>query len=218
MTREGTRLIGHLPDQPNAGKLEYQIYLHSGPTPPAVPEGSDASGVAEIRSEMSALVPAGSMPVPESGPVVIRYRGDVPLMILLPHIFLMFLGMLFANRAGLEALRRVPVLFRYSLWTLVSLVVGGLVLGPLVQWFSFGQFWTGVPFGWDLTDNKTLIAVVAWLAVVLVGRRGRSDRGARGLRGWVLAAAVITLVVFSIPHSLFGTKLDVARTTTTGTR
>ena len=41
---------------------------------------------------------------------------------------------------------------------LLLLAVGGFILGPLVQNYAFGELWTGVPFGWDLTDNKTLIA------------------------------------------------------------
>jgi hypothetical protein len=79
--------------------------------------------------------------------------------------------------------------------------VGGFVLGPLVQKLAFGTWWAGVPLGWDLTDNKTLIAMVIWIAALAAGRKGR------GARGWILAASVLMLVVFLIPHSLMGSEL-----------
>ena len=47
--------------------------------------------------------------------------------------------------------------------TMGSLFLGGMLLGPIVQNFAFGDYWTGIPFGWDLTDNKTLLAAIAEL-------------------------------------------------------
>jgi len=58
-----------------------------------------------------------------------------------------------------------------------------------------------VPFGWDLTDNKTLVAAVAWLWAAWQMRGGRPARGA------IMTAAVATLVVFAIPHSVWGSEL-----------
>ena len=83
-----------------------------------------------------------------------------------------------------------------------------MVLGPLVQKYAFGEFWTGVPFGWDLTDNKTLIAVFAWILAVVMNRKKERP-------GYIIAAAVILLLVYSIPHSLFGSELDYATGTVT---
>jgi len=83
-----------------------------------------------------------------------------------------------------------------------------MVLGPLVQKYAFGEFWTGVPFGWDLTDNKTLIAVFAWILAVVMNHKKERP-------GYIIAAAVILLLVYSIPHSLFGSELDYATGTVT---
>jgi hypothetical protein len=69
-----------------------------------------------------------------------------------------------------------------------------------MQWYAFGAWWTGVPFGWDLTDNKTLMAAVAWLAAAFQMRGGRQARTA------IILAAVTTLVVFAIPHSAWGSE------------
>jgi hypothetical protein len=71
-----------------------------------------------------------------------------------------------------------------------------------VQKFAFGEWWAGVPYGWDLTDNKTLLAVLAWIVAVWALRGGRRARGV------VLATAVLTLVVFAIPHSAWGSQID----------
>jgi hypothetical protein len=83
------------------------------------------------------------------------------------------------------------------------LLAGGMVLGPLVQKYAFGELWTGVPFGWDLTDNKTLISVIVWVVAVILNRK--KERPA-----YTIAAALILLLVYSIPHSLFGSELDYA--------
>ncbi len=41
-------------------------------------------------------------------PVVIRFKGDVPASVLVPHILLMFIAMLFSTLAGLMAIAKVP--------------------------------------------------------------------------------------------------------------
>ena len=173
MAREGDELVAALPHQPPAGKLEYQVRLHRG----------DATAQFPPR------------------PAVTRFKGDVSPVVLIPHILAMFVGMLFSNRAGLEALARGAAVRRHVWVTVVLIGLGGFLLGPAVQKEAFGAWWTGVPFGWDLTDNKTLIAFVAWLVALLFVSR------MRGSRGVVIAAALITLAVYAIPHSLFGSQL-----------
>jgi hypothetical protein len=165
-----------IPPQPAAGKVEYRILLESG---------------GEIHS------------FPASETVVARYRGGVPASVLIPHILIMFSSMLVSTRALFEVLR--PGAPRARVLVLVSmalLVVGGLVLGPIVQRFAFGAYWTGWPLGHDLTDNKTLIAFLAWLpATVLAWRKART-------RITVALGWVVMMGVFLIPHSARGSQLD----------
>jgi len=79
--------------------------------------------------------------------------------------------------------------------------VGGFILGPIVQYNAFGQAWTGFPLGHDLTDNKTLIAFVAWMFAVAMN--WKKDRP------WAtVIASIVTIVIFSIPHSLRGSELN----------
>lgn len=177
MTRDEERLVGELPSQPAAAKLEYYIVLHTS--------GGEALTVAGEK------------------PVVIRFKGNVPALVMIPHILIMFFAMLLSNLAGISAAfgRRSQV--RYGRWALWLLLAGGMILGPVVQKYAFGELWTGVPFGWDLTDNKTLIAVVAWIAAVMLNRKRERPVA-------TIIAAIMLLLVFSIPHSLFGSELDYA--------
>jgi hypothetical protein len=163
-----------LPKMPSAAKLEYYIEILDG--------GETKYFFKET-------------------PIIIRYKDPVPIFVLIPHILIMFLAMLFSNLAGIQALIREPRFKRNTLVTLILMFLGGLILGPIVQKYAFGEFWTGFPFGFDLTDNKTLIAFLTWLVAYLINRK--QDRPSS-----VIFAAVVTLVVFSIPHSLFGSELN----------
>ncbi len=203
MTIEDDHLTGSLPHQPPGGKVLYRVYLD--PHPDEHPQFT------HLRPDEVAAAVRGKVPVPENGPVLLRFRGSVPALALWPHVVFIFLAMLWSNRAGLEALRGQPSLRRLTLYSLILMVLGGLVFGPAVQWFAFGEAWTGFPMGHDLTDNKTLIAALGWLAaLVAVLRR------ARGARWWVLGAALLTLIIFSIPHSVLGTELDYGTLSATG--
>jgi hypothetical protein len=211
MERNGSRLTAPVPHQPPAGKVAFAVFLHPVDK---VPLGARTGIVSAPGDSPDVMAPAGSIRVPSAGPVVVRFRGHVPIPILVPHIVMMFFGMLFSNRAGFEALQGGPRVRTLSLWALAFLVFGGLVLGPVVQWCSFGKAWTGVPFGWDLTDNKTLIAVVGWVLAILACRRATTgSTGSRKLspRLLTLGAALLTLVVFSIPHSVIGSELDYSK-------
>jgi hypothetical protein len=180
MRREGESLVALLPTQPPAGKLEYALSL--GPT-------------------------GRETPVPADGPVVMRFKGDVPAGVLVPHVVAMFFGMLIGLRAALAAAFSRPEARRYAWVTVVLIGIGGLLLGPVVQKHAFGAYWTGWPFGEDLTDNKTLAMWLAWVFAVFVlsRRREPADRVARATVG---IAAAVMLVVYLVPHSLRGSQLD----------
>ncbi len=172
MARAGDDLVAALPHQPPAGKLEYQVRLAKG----------------------------GETAVFPPRPAVTRFKGDVAAAILVPHVLCMFLAMLLSTAAGLAALAGAPTR-RLALATLALIVVGGFVLGPLVQKAAFDAYWTGVPFGWDLTDNKTLVAGLFWAGALLVQRPGHPARVE------IMAAAAATLLVFAIPHSTWGSEI-----------
>jgi xanthine/uracil permease len=169
-----------MPRQPAAGKLEYAIILETGNE--------------RVR------VPAGDQDV------VARFKDAVPLGLLLPHVFCMFFAMLFGMRAGLSAVFEPERMPRHALISLALMTVGGMVLGPFAQKYAFGAFWTGFPFGYDLTDNKTLLMWGVWVLAcgVILARVG----GGRLRRTAVLVATVVMTGVYLIPHSTRGSELD----------
>jgi hypothetical protein len=176
MTRTGDTLEASIPPAPEplmpmAGKLEYRVLLAKG--------------------EAHALFPPS--------PAVTRFKGDVSPWILVPHVACMFFAMLFSTRAALAALAGGNTRV-WGFLTVALLVVGGFILGPIVQKIAFGAFWTGIPWGFDLTDNKTLIAGAAWIAAAT------RFRGHRQARTAVVIATIVTLVVFAIPHSVWGSQ------------
>ena len=138
----------------------------------------------------------GSTALPPGGQATLRFRDDVPSWVLIPHIIVMMGAMLLSTRAGLEAFRREPSLKFLTLRTLAALFLGGFVLGCMVSGYAFGQPWGGFPISNDPTDNKTLIAFLGWAIAAFPVLRGRPARP------FVITAALLTIVVYGIPHSV----------------
>ncbi len=175
--------VAALPIQPAAGKIEYFLTI----------EGA-----------------GDTLHLPSAGgedTVILRYKDPVPAGVLIPHIFMMFFAVLFGIRTGLAAIFQ-PSGMRWSAWvTLIGMTVGGMVLGPIVQKYAFGAYWTGWPFGGDLTDNKVLIMWIVWvLACMVIGFKPLK-------REWVgrilvVLASILMMVVYLIPHSMRGSELN----------
>lgn len=172
------KLVGSLPNQPPAGKIEYFVKLTSN----------------------------GEMVPLNADPVVIRYTGSVPLAILSPHIFFMFLSLLFGIRVGLELFFRGQDTLYFTGVVVITLFLGGLILGPIVQKYAFDAYWTGWPFGHDLTDNKTIVSFVLWLVAFFVLRKNKDNKL------WPVIAIIGMMAVYLIPHSVLGSEIDHTKT------
>jgi hypothetical protein len=168
-------LTASLPHQPPAGKLIYQI---------------------ELAKNHEHIF------IPNKQPVVIRFKGDVPIFIIIPHVILIFLAMLFSTRTGLEFFNKEPNYKKLTYYTFGMLILGGMIFGPIMQKYAFGAFWTGIPFGFDLTDNKTLIAFIGWIIALFALKKFTNPKR------WIIFASVLTFVVYLIPHSVLGSELD----------
>lgn len=174
MVREGEKLTGYLPHQEMAGKVMYHVTL--------------------MKNGNSYLL--------NEEPAILRYKGFVPRGVLFVHIITIFLAMLFSTRAAFEVIFKLKYTYLYTWLTVVFLALGGMILGPVIQKYAFDAYWTGWPFGHDLTDNKSLLAFIFWV-VALVYQIWKRER-----KGWVIAAAVVLFVVYMIPHSAFGSEID----------
>jgi hypothetical protein len=178
LARDGEDLVARLPKQPAAGKLAYRLLLRG------------AGGPVSLTGERQ---------------VVLRFKNPVSTWLLVPHVIVLFAGMLFAVASGLAAIDKKRNPRRFVVWTLALLFLGGFIFGPLIQKQAFGMFWSGFPVGKDLTDTKTLVSFLFWVAAWVAGRKGKPARGV------VLAASVLTLISYFIPHSVLGSELDYAR-------
>ncbi len=174
MHRTEQFLIASLPHQAPAGKLEYNVQFWQ-------------NGVELNKAE--------------DYHVIIRFKGAVPKGVLIPHVLLMFFAMMISNLAGILALAKHNRMALYTNMTFVLLLIGGMVFGPIMQKYAFGEYWTGFPYGKDLTDNKTLIAFVFWIIAVAANWKKR-----RAI--WIIIAALVTLAIYLIPHSMFGSELN----------
>lgn len=172
--REAESLITWLPKQKAAGKLEYKVELFQ------------SGQLLEIaNNEM----------------VTVRFKDNVPAYALIPHILFIFTAMLLSTLAAFFALGNIPSYRFYTGLTLLMFLLGGMIFGPIVQKFAFGEYWTGFPYGKDLTDNKALIGFLAWVIAWLGNRK-------KERRYLVIIAALIVLVISYIPHSARGSELD----------
>jgi hypothetical protein len=183
-TNDGrAEVAGYLPRQPAAGKVEYRVELDS---------------------------PGAPVTIPASEHIVLRFKGHVATPLLVSHICMMFIAVLLGLRTALGAAVG-PHTPRIHLWVALGcMTLGGLILGPFVQKAAFGAYWTGFPWGYDLTDNKTLLMWLAW--AFAAGAAGFSLRAREGwVRVAVMAASVAMTVVYLIPHSLRGSQLDYSK-------
>lgn len=179
---ENKKFIAQLPVQPAAGKIEYYI--------------TGSIGGKEFN-------------IPEKGEdnIVLRYKDPVPDYILIPHVTMMIIVIIFGIRAGLSAAFNDGTMRKWTIVAFTAMTVGGMMLGPIVQKYAFGEYWTGFPNGSDFTDNKMLIMWIAWaLALAIIGFKPKKKEGIS--RAAVLIAASVMTMVYLIPHSMGGSTLD----------
>jgi hypothetical protein len=175
MKREKDNLTAEIPHQEPGGKVMYQIFLNT-PVENKVP----------VTQE----------------PVILRFRGDVPIIVVIIHLIFMFGTFTIAIRTGLEALFNGEKVYKMTFWTAILLFVGGLISGPIMQKFAFDAYWTGWPFGHDLTDNKTVVGLLIWIIAAWQIKK-HPER-----KWWAILATVVLIGVYLIPHSLLGSEID----------
>jgi hypothetical protein len=174
LKREGEYLTANLPHQPPAGKIIYYIGLQN-------------------KAETVMLY---------NNATIIRFTGAVPPAILWTHVIIMFGAMVFAIRALLEAFTKGSKIFPLTMATCIFLFLGGLFLGPIVQNYAFNAYWTGWPFGHDLTDDKTLAGFILWAIALIKTWKNHNHRT------WVIIAGLGLIAVYLVPHSVLGSELD----------
>lgn len=182
---ENENFVARLPIQPAAGKMEYYI-------------------TGEISGQTFRI------PQLEGESIILRYKDPVPKAILIPHVLMMIMVIFFGMRAALSAIFEPTTMRKWVIVALIAMSIGGLILGPIVQKYAFGEFWTGFPYGKDFTDNKTLLMWLSWLiALIIIGFKPKKNEIIS--RIVVVAAALMMTIVYLIPHSMGGSTLDYSK-------
>jgi hypothetical protein len=174
LNREGEKLIARLPKQPPASKLEYRVFLEKARTGINVNNGK---------------------------PVIIRFLGSVPLYILSIQSILIFLAVLFSNITGIFALVRIRAYKWLIYLTIITLIVVVFVLQPIMHKYSLNQWWTNIPYSWDLSDNKLFIALIVWLITMYFNFK-------KARPGLIVLAAFLSIIIFAVPHGFPGSEHD----------
>ena len=91
--------------------------------------------------------------------------------------------------------------YNSAFWGNVAFFIFAVPLGCLIAVQTFGKPWTGIPVGWDITDNKSLITLVFY-TVALLGARFRIFT-ARTFAVLGIVGLILTIIVYNIPHSYF---------------
>jgi hypothetical protein len=152
----------------------------------------------------------------EQKPLKLRFEGEIPASIIIPHIFCMFAGAFFAflTLLGIFSLLKgtgdITALTRKVTWTTLFVFIGGFPLGIMVTRAALGGLgWGGFPLGNDITDTKTLIIFLYWLALVVLAKGSIFQKNPEKNLVKPLIYAKLTLVgfilflgLYLIPHSL----------------
>ena len=93
----------------------------------------------------------------------------------------------------------------------ISFFIFAFPVGGYIAHQVFGQAWSGIPFGWDITDNKSLVTFL-YYAILIYLMKGEfyglevgkgnviSDNNFSYL---VILGIILTIAVYNIPHSYF---------------
>jgi hypothetical protein len=158
--------------------------------------------------------------LPEKGsgdfaPLLLKYEGEVPPMIIFLHIVCVFGAIFFSGLALLSAVdikrgkETLKKAVKFPLATFVLLFLGFVPFGIAMNYFAFGATWEAFPFGWDVTDNKSQILLLVWLFTLFLAKGTLLGKGEsrnlvsdRGFATWVMISFIVGVLIFGVPHSL----------------
>ncbi|MGB2768484.1 MAG: hypothetical protein WBC88_02020 [Candidatus Zixiibacteriota bacterium] len=159
-----------------------------------------------------------TLPERDSGqvrPIRLKFRGEVPLYIIIPHIVSIFAAIFFATLTLFSAieLKKGKTTLKKSVKlcavTLLFLFIGFFPFGWAMNYFAFGVLWEAFPFGRDVTDNKSQIMFLFWLFTLFMVKGTLWGRGEDknlvshgGYSRLVLVSFIATILILAIPHSL----------------
>lgn len=181
MRYENDHLVGFIPKQAAAGKMKYYIVLN---------------------------LKDYQMRIPEKSNIILRFKGHVPMGLLIPHILFMVISVLVVIKSCLDVLFNLTsAKVNFAVGT-VSMVIGGMLLGPIIQRLAFGDWWTGWPFGGDWTDSKVgFMMIILLIGNLIIWTKNRISSKVV-IKTAIIFSTLAMLVIYMIPHSFRGSNLD----------
>ena len=147
-------------------------------------------------------------------PILLKYEGKVPAYIIIPHVLCNFGAIFFAALTLFSAIdikrgkRSLKETIKFPLTTFVLLFLGFIPFGIAMNWFAFGVTWEAFPFGRDVTDNKSQIILLFWIAILILVKGTLLGKGEeknlvsdRGYFNMVVITLILTIAMYAIPHS-----------------
>lgn len=202
------------------GSWESMEMLPSGSNPASLsisllgkPKGSRLFYFIEVRDiSGNVLANLGT----QANPLRLRFEGTVPGYLIGPHIFCMFAGAFFSFLAlfGAVSLLRnrgdMNSVAKNVGWATLFTFIGGIPLGIMVARAAVGGTgWGGFPLGNDITDNKTLLILLYWLVLVILGKGSifQNNPGTNLVKAstfgkLTLIGFILVLGLYLIPHSI----------------
>jgi len=143
-----------------------------------------------------------------------RFEGSRSDILLIVHILCMFgsfLLMVMVILTAFEDMRNRAVRIRLgkqTLWATIILFLGTFPIGIWLEYQVYATYWTGIPFGRDITDSKALIIFIYWLVMLyllrgsaLSGDPRKDVIGATAARWVAVVGVVLSLALYLVPHS-----------------
>jgi len=153
-------------------------------------------------------LPAKAVPQFTSAPdyFKIRSEGRVSRVGLYFHVLLMLIAIILFIHVLYDALyilnggSRAQRIYRTTLYAQICFFITGFPLGWMIEKQVLGNYWEGIPFGWDITDSKTLFIFLYWMIPLILFWSKKI--GERGFAKWAIGGVLFTVVMFMIPHSI----------------
>jgi|GEM_PF-2320879 len=144
----------------------------------------------------------------------LRFEGRRLVPLLIAHIACMFgsfLLMVFVLLTAFEDVKNNAVRIRLgkqTLWATIFLFLGTFPIGIWLEYQVYATYWTGIPFGHDITDSKALVIFLYWTVILYMLRGSALSRdprkdviGATAARWVAVVGVVLSLALYLVPHS-----------------
>src|SRR3989304_1030598 len=149
----------------------------------------------------------------------VTFEGTANRLLFFSHIVLAITAVIFWVHSVFYAVNYLITGERYNirlefysvLYGTISFFIFAFPVGGYIAHQVFGQAWSGIPFGWDITDNKSLITFLYYAAILYLVKgkfNGRNTGNGGNINDknfflLVILGIVITVIVYNIPHSYF---------------